>query len=461
LVAAPQVALARQQPPVGARPAPPGGGGGPVGALLRALDADKDGSLTAPEVKGGFDKWYAAGGGTDAAGADATQLASGINASLPAEAECGGRSPTPRVPCPNDVEAMLLALPDKAPATPKKPRKVLVLSATRGFVHSSIPLLARTMEEMGRKTGAFAATTTYDAADVNTKTLAQYDAIVLNNTTGFFLDEPGPDADHEARKAALLAFIRGGKGIAAIHAASDSYHGDPATARTGPPPGAGLGSMLAPMLVSRADKDGDGRLTRAEMAALSESWFSTISAGAPSVTIADAGPRLMNAGLSPANRGPSAGPPPNAGLWPEWNRIVGGWFKWHWNDPQPIVVKIDDPKNPINAPFKGQSFEIRDETYTFPMDSWSRDNVRVLLSVDYAKMSEADKAKEPAATRRTDGDYGLSWVRREGQGRLFYAAHGHSERVYTIRPMLEHYLAGIQYAVGDLQADDAPRPKAD
>ena len=121
-------------------------------------------------------------------------------------------------------------------------------------------------------------------------------------------------------------------------------------------------------------------------------------------------------------------------LWPELNRTIGAWFKWHWNDPQPIVVKLDDPSSPINAPFKGQSFEIRDETYTYPMESWSRDKVRVLTSVDYAKMGEEDEAKEPAATRRTDGDYGLCWISREGQGRLFYEAHGHSERVYAIRP---------------------------
>jgi hypothetical protein len=158
---------------------------------------------------------------------------------------------------------------------------------------------------------------------------------------------------------------------------------------------------------------------------------------------------------------PAGPPPPNVALWPEWNRTIGGWFKWHWNDPQPIVVKLDDPSSPINAPFKGQTFEVRDETYTYPMESWSRDNVRVLTSVDYAKMSDEDKAKEPDATRRTDGDYGLCWIRREGQGRLFYEAHGHSERVYAIRPWLEHVLAGIQYALGDLEADATPRPRTD
>jgi hypothetical protein len=74
-------------------------------------------------------------------------------------------------------------------------------------------------------------------------------------------------------------------------------------------------------------------------------------------------------------------------------------------------------------------------------------------------MSDADKAKEPADTKRTDGDYALSWIHREGKGRVFYEAHGHSETIYAIKPMLEHLLAGIQYALGDLPADDSPSEK--
>ena len=81
----------------------------------------------------------------------------------------------------------------------------------------------------------------------------------------------------------------------------------------------------------------------------------------------------------------------------------------------------------------------------------------MLTSVDYDKKSAEDKAKE--SSPRTDHDYALSWIRREGKGRLFYEAHGHGERVYAMRPMLEHYLAGIQYAIGDLKADDSPGVK--
>jgi type 1 glutamine amidotransferase len=139
--------------------------------------------------------------------------------------------------------------------------------------------------------------------------------------------------------------------------------------------------------------------------------------------------------------------------------MVGGYFKFHWVYPQPVWVKIDDPKSPLNASYHGKEFEIHDEIYTFVQDSFSRKNVHVLTSVDYSKMSEADKAKETPATKRTDGDYALSWIRREGKGRFFYEALGHSEHIYAMTPVMEHVLAGIQYALGDLAADDSPSVK--
>jgi type 1 glutamine amidotransferase len=282
-----------------------------------------------------------------------------------------------------DYVAMLDGIPETAPAVPKKPRKVLVLAKAAGFIHSSIPLAAWTVKAMGDKTGAYATTITYDPADINTANLAQYDAIFLDSTTLAFLDDPKDAAATEARKAALLAFVRGGKGIAGIHAAGDSYHTSPA-------------------------------------------------------------------------RGTNAAP---EGTWPEFNKMIGGYFKFHWVYPQPITVKIDDPKSPLTAMFHGKEFGIHDETYTFVQDSFSRKNVHVLTSIDYAKMSDADKSKETAATKRTDGDYALSWIRREGKGRVFYEALGHSEHVYAMTPVMDHVLAGIQYALGDLAADDSPSQK--
>ena len=53
-----------------------------------------------------------------------------------------------------------------------------------------------------------------------------------------------------------------------------------------------------------------------------------------------------------------------------------------------------------------------------------------------------------------------AFTAREGKGRVFYEALGHSETIYSNNPaMLEHVLAGMQYALGDLAADDSPSAK--
>jgi hypothetical protein len=52
---------------------------------------------------------------------------------------------------------------------------------------------------------------------------------------------------------------------------------------------------------------------------------------------------------------------------------------------------------------------------------------------------------------RTDGDFPVSWIRREGSGRVFYCSLGHREEIYWNPQVLAHYLAGIQFALGDLE----------
>jgi type 1 glutamine amidotransferase len=458
-----------------------GRGGGAAQGLFTAADSNKDGSLTRDELKGTFDKWFTAADTANAGSITPAQLASAVSASLPAPAPpaaaqgepCGGRSNNPQVPCPADVEKMMAALPDKAPAKPARPHKILVLGHAAGFVHSSIPLAARTVEEMGKKLGTWSTTVTYDPADINAANLKQYDVIVLDSTTGCFLDDPNDKAATDARRAALLDFIRSGKGIAGIHAASDSYHGS-SCGPAGPPAGAGggfggrgggAGAMLSGGIFADADKDSDQKVTRAQLSAVADAWFDKLDPQKTgSVAQADFATRF--AGVMPA---PTAGPgranaaasgapqvPGGQPLWPEWNKIIGGYFKFHWNDPQVITYKIDDPKSPLTQMLK-PGFVVHDETYTFNQESFSRTNVHVLTSVDYDKMTPEDKAKEP--NQRTDHDYALSWVRREGKGRLFYIAHGHHERNYAVPEILQHLLAGIQYAAGDLKADDSPSVK--
>jgi uncharacterized protein len=137
--------------------------------------------------------------------------------------------------------------------------------------------------------------------------------------------------------------------------------------------------------------------------------------------------------------------------WPEYGELIGGYFNGHpWHQ---VTVKIDDPKSPITAGFDGKEFAIDDETYTYKQVPYSRQKLHILTSLDLSKMSPADLKRE---NRPYDHDYGISWIHEVGKGRVCYVAHGHSEHVYANTPMLEEYLAGLQYAIGDLKANDTP-----
>jgi type 1 glutamine amidotransferase len=473
--------LARQAPATQAPAAPQGGrGGGRGGAapmLFSVVDTNKDGSVTRDEFKSSFDNLFTQSDVARAGSVTQDQLLAALNGAAPQAAPAGGGRGTAQnqTPNPADVQAMLAALPDKAPVAPRQPRKVLVLGKAAGFVHSSIPLAARTVEELGKKTGAWSTTITYDPADITAQNLKQYDAVFLASTTGAFLDDANDQAATDARRKALLEFVRSGKGLAGIHAATDSYHRRDAPAQTGANPAAGFpgrgggrggaGVTLASVMLSQGDANADQKLSRAELAALADAWFDKVDPQKTgSVSQADFTTRF--AAVLPAPAPPAApgaprpaqtGPDGQVGTWPEFNKMIGAFFKFHWVDPQEITYKIDDPKSPLTAMFKGAPLVVHDETYTFGTDTYSRENLHILTSIDYAKMSDADKAKEDWP--RPDHDYALSWIKREGNGRVFYMAHGHHERNYAVKPLLEHLLAGMQYALGDLKADDSPSVK--
>ena len=195
------------QPPAGQAQQGRGGGGGGRGnagpAIFTAIDANKDGAVTRDEMKATFDTWFTQWDSAKAGSLTQEQLQAGLTAALPAPAPPAGgggffpgQGPAaqPQTPNPEHVQAMMAALPATAPAKPKQPRKVLVLGKAGGFVHSSIPIAGRTIEELGKKTGAWTTTITYNSADINEANLKQYDAIFLDSTTGAFLDDPNDAA---------------------------------------------------------------------------------------------------------------------------------------------------------------------------------------------------------------------------------------------------------------------------
>jgi len=258
-----------------------------------------------------------------------------------------------------EMKKIQAALPAKATVKPAKPRKILIFSLCEGFVHKSIPVCTDALMAMGKKTGAFSAETTESKAAFTPENLARFDAVVFNNTTRIKFND--------AQKKALLDFVRGGKGVIGIHAATDNFYD-----------------------------------------------------------------------------------------WPEGAAMLGGCFSGHpWTAKGTWAFKLDEPDHPLNRAFGGKGFKLRDEIYQFK-EPYSRDKLRVLVSLD---LSDPDtrtaKGGHPSMIQRTDGDFAVVWIRREGKGRVFYSAFGHNREIFWNKMLLQHYLDGIQYALGDLKVDDS------
>jgi type 1 glutamine amidotransferase len=136
--------------------------------------------------------------------------------------------------------ALTVTTLDYAQAAPKK---VLVVTTTTGFRHSSIPTAEKVIAQLGQESGAF--TVEYARVEPNDpefkgadgkpdkakveeaikavlaekmspEALKNYDAVVFANTTG---DLPLPDRE------AFINWVKSGKGFVGMHSAGDTFHG--------------------------------------------------------------------------------------------------------------------------------------------------------------------------------------------------------------------------------------------
>lgn len=139
-----------------------------------------------------------------------------------------------------------------------------------------------------------------------------------------------------------------------------------------------------------------------------------------------------------------------------YGKAIGGYFDGHpWRANTDVTIAVEDPEHGTIKPVFGdlREFSFKEEIYQFKEEPYSRDRLRILLHVDVEKSAKVDGLK------RKDNDYAVAWVQSVGKGRVFYTSLGHNNHIFTNPLMLKHYLAGIQFATGDLQADTTPSAK--
>ena len=99
------------------------------------------------------------------------------------------------------------------------PKKLLVVTVTKGFRHSSIPTAEKVLGELAEKSGAF--TVEYVRTDdemaqkMTAEALKAYDGVIFANTTG---ELPLPD------KEAFMEWLKSGKAFIGMHSAADTFH---------------------------------------------------------------------------------------------------------------------------------------------------------------------------------------------------------------------------------------------
>jgi type 1 glutamine amidotransferase len=145
----------------------------------------------------------------------------------------------------------------------------------------------------------------------------------------------------------------------------------------------------------------------------------------------------------------------NFNQWPEAQEMMGGKFTGHpWGGGGTWAIKIDEPDHPLMAAFEGKGFKIKDEIYRTDPPLYSREKQLVLMSLDMSDQT----TRNVNGFKPTDEDTGISWVKTWGKGRIFYCSLGHNDHILWNPAVLQHYLDGIQFALGDYKIDTKPKP---
>jgi len=288
-----------------------------------------------------------------------------------------------------------------------KPRRVLIWITPAHLMEKDphkgycIPYGTCAFETLGKKTGAFEPIVSGDLAMYLPENIRQFDAIVMNNSSGPWITPTDADGfDQLTTSMAKETFKKYGRDMAAVEQVLQCRVSQP------------LHTSFLHWVVGYRSL------------CIPFAQFG----GMHSIPYAIA-----------ANR-----------HWPLFPKILGGTFTGHpWNEE--VGITVEEPSHPLVAAFDGKDFRLADEIYQYG-DPYDRKGVRVLLSLDPQRTNMGVKWID-----RQDNDFALAWVKSCCKGRVFYTSFGHRTELFWNSQILQFYLDAIQFATGDLEAPTAPR----
>jgi type 1 glutamine amidotransferase len=133
--------------------------------------------------------------------------------------------------------------------------------------------------------------------------------------------------------------------------------------------------------------------------------------------------------------------------------MIGGLWDHPWTKSENLEIElpilVEDAGHPIMQALPSD-FTVFDEAAVHQAP-YSRDNVRVLASLDLASVDPA-LGRDPA----NDRDVPIAWVKEYGQGRVFYSTLGHSDQSWDNPQVQQMFLDAIRWALGLVEGDATP-----
>src|SRR5262245_18900166 len=132
--------------------------------------------------------------------------------------------------------------------------------------------------------------------------------------------------------------------------------------------------------------------------------------------------------------------------WPEFGEMLGAQYEGHaYTGPAKVVN--EDPTASMVKHLPAE-FDYTDEFYN--AKTFSRDKIDVLLRLNPLSI--------PNTTLDTKGDYPLAWIKKYGQGRVFYGSFSHATELWDRRDIQLMYLEAIKWSLGLTDAEPKPHP---
>lgn len=122
--------------------------------------------------------------------------------------------------------------------------------------------------------------------------------------------------------------------------------------------------------------------------------------------------------------------------WPWYNKLVGGYFKSHPNNPnvRKAVINVTDKNHPATKDLPSK-WERSDEWYNYKDIN---PDLKVLAYLDETSYEGGENGE----------NHPIIWHHEYDGGRAFYTGGGHTKESFEDPVFMKHLLGGIQYAMG-------------